>query len=442
MSNNDRIVCKFGGSSVADSSQFKKIKTILDQDSRRQVIVVSAPGKRNPEETKLTDLLYITYELALKGWDFSDSFNLIRERFQEIIADLDLKSTIDQDLADLEIKLKENPEEISEDYLVSRGEFLNAKVMAEFLNAEFIDAFDLIKFDSLGRVPEDCYIEIGKTLADSKMVVIPGFYGQNTKGELKTFSRGGSDISGAILANAIDAVLYENWTDVSGLLMADPRIVENPEPMAYVSYREIRELAYSGASVIHDEAISPCRKKEIKINIKNTNQPDDAGTIIGPRLPKTKNLITGIAGRKDFALIYIEKSMMNKEKGFGRKVLGILETYDISWEHAPTGIDSMCMIVDQHLLENVEDVVISDLERMMQPDKIKIFKNLALVATVGHGMTQSIGVAARLFSALAKENINVRVIDQGSSEINIICGIDNDNYDKAIRMIYKEFKTS
>ncbi|MBN2435081.1 MAG: aspartate kinase [Spirochaetes bacterium] len=435
-----RVVCKFGGSSVADTEQFKKIKNIINSDSKRKIIVVSAPGKRNSKETKLTDLFYSTYDLATKGVDISGPWSLICERYLEITKELGLKTEINGDLLKLEKQLRETPDEVTSDYLVSRGEFLCARIMAEYLEAEFVDSYPLIKFDSRYRVLDQSYQDIRESLSDdSKIYVVPGFYGSDTKGNLKTFTRGGSDITGAILAKACDAEVYENWTDVSGLLMADPRIVDNARPMAYVSYREIRELSYSGASVLHDEAIAPCRDKDIKINIRNTNFPEDSGTMIGPEPEGAKQVITGIAGRTAFSMIHIEKSMMNKERGFGRKVLGILENHNLSYEHSPTGIDSMSIVLDSKSFADVEDDVLEDIRLEMNPDSIKVIDNLALIATVGHGMAHKVGVAAKLFGALAEEKINVRVIDQGSSELNIIIGIDENDYEKSIKAIYKAF---
>lgn len=436
----NRIVSKFGGSSVADAAQFQKIKNIIQSDSRRRIVVVSAPGKRNSKETKLTDLFYTTYDLASKGLDFTGPWALIQERYLEITRDLGLKTQVHLDLQALEKQLRETPAEVTSDYLVSRGEYLCARIMSEYLGAEFIDAFPMITFDSRYRVLPESYKIIAETLSDPKKIyVVPGFYGSDTKGHLKTFTRGGSDITGAILANACHADLYENWTDVSGLLMADPRIVEGALPMSYVSYREIRELAYSGASVLHDEAIAPCRDKDIRINIRNTNRPEDDGTIIGPAPEVAPHVVTGIAGRKSFSLIHIEKSMMNKERGFGRKVLGVLENHNLSYEHSPSGIDSMSIVLDSKALAAVDDEVLEDIQREMNPDSIKVTNNIALIATVGHGMTQKVGVASRLFSALAAENINICIIDQGSSELNIIVGVEEPDYEKAIRAIYKAF---
>ncbi|MCL2100245.1 MAG: aspartate kinase [Fibromonadales bacterium] len=435
-----RIVCKFGGSSVADAEQFRKIKNILHSNQERKIVVVSAPGKRNPQESKLTDLLYSTYDLASKNLNFAAPWKLIRERYVEITQDLSLQSSIGEEFDKLEKDLKKNPDKLSVDFLVSRGEYLCAKIMSEFLGAKFVDSYPLIQFDSQYNVTPQSYENIAEALSSKDaLYVVPGFYGSDMQGNLKTFTRGGSDITGSILANACDCALYENWTDVSGLLMADPRIVENAYAISYVSYREIRELAYSGANVLHDDSIAPCRAKNIPINIKNTNSPGDHGTVIGPTPETTPRLITGIAGRKDFSMLYIEKSMMNKEKGFGRKVLAILEENGVSYELSPCGIDSMNIVVDSKTLQKVEKEVCKEIEQKMQPNKIKIFSNLALIATVGHGMVSQIGTAAKLFAALAKENINVRIIDQGSSEINIIIGVNEFDFEKAIRAIYGEF---
>jgi len=435
-----RIVCKFGGSSVADATQFHKIKSILEGNPKRKIVVVSAPGKRNSQESKLTDLLYSVHNLAKKKLDFAEPWKLIRERYIEITQELSLQSTIREELDALEKTLSTQPDNLSIDLVVSRGEYLCAKIMAEFLGAKFVDAYPLIQFDNQYHVTSQSYENIAIALSDTNsLYVVPGFYGSDTLGNLKTFTRGGSDITGGILANACDCLLYENWTDVSGLLMADPRIVQGAHSINYVSYREIRELAYSGASVLHDESIQPCRVKNIPINIKNTNKPGDSGTIIGPTPEHTLSIITGIAGRKDFSMLYIEKSMMNKEKGFGRKVLTILEEHGVSYELSPCGIDSMNVVVDSKTLRKVETEVCAEIEQKMQPNKMKIFNNVALIATVGHGMVNQVGTAARLFGALAKEKINVRIIDQGSSEINIIVGVNERDFEKAIIAIYSEF---
>jgi len=435
-----RIVCKFGGSSVADAIQFRKVKYIIEGNSERKIVVVSAPGKRNPQESKLTDLLYSTYDLAKNKLDFAEPWKFIKERYIEITQKLSLCSTIREELDNLEDSLFNRSNELTIDFVVSRGEYLCARIMAEFLGAKFIDAYPLIQFDNQYRVTQQSLENLAATLSDTNsLYVIPGFYGSDIQGNLKTFTRGGSDITGSILANACNCMLYENWTDVSGLLMADPRIVQNAHSINYVSYREIRELAYSGANVLHDDSIAPCRIKNIPINIKNTNQPGDPGTTIGPTPEHTARTVTGIAGRKNFSILYIEKSMMNKEKGFGRKVLAILEEHSVSYELSPCGIDSMNVVVDSKTLHKVEADVCKEIEQKMQPNKIKIFDNVALIATVGHGMVNQIGTAAKLFGALAKEKINVRVIDQGSSEINIIIGVNEVDFEKAIIAIYREF---
>lgn len=433
------IVCKFGGSSVADASLFKKVRAIVESNPARTVVVVSAPGKRTSTETKLTDLLYAVHDLGSRGQDFSKPFGLVRDRFLEIARDLQLNTDVGIALDDIEKQIKRDFK-ISVGWVVSRGEYLSALLMAEYLGWEFIDAFDLISINRADRVNAKGYAEIAHRLVDVERVVVPGFYAKNEQGELETFSRGGSDITGAILAHALDAAVYENWTDVSGLLMADPRIISSPRSMPYVSYREIRELSYSGANVLHDEAIIPCKLKNIPINIRNTIHPEDPGTIIGPNdKSRPRDIVTGIAGRLNFSMIYIDKDMMNKKRGFGASVMGILDEFGISYEHAPTGIDSMSVIIETAQLAPVQERVIATLEERLEPNKVRVFDELALIATVGHGMTGQVGIAARLFSALAARRVNVRTIDQGSSEINIIVGVSHSDFQAAIEAIYTEF---
>ncbi|MBO7131623.1 MAG: aspartate kinase [Fibrobacterales bacterium] len=434
------VVCKFGGSSMADAGQVRKVRDIVLANPDRAAVVVSAPGKRDRNDTKLTDLLYAVHETASRGLDFSEPFGMISDRYLSIARELGLKTDIGSDLERIREKIVADGRNLNVSWVVSRGEFLCARLMAEFLGWDFVDAFDVIEINSSHRVSAEGYAAIAAALSKREHVVVPGFYARNALGELETFSRGGSDITGAILANALDARVYENWTDVSGLLMADPRIVDDPRPMPYVSYREIRELSYSGANVLHDESIAPCKAKGIPINIRNTNRPQDEGTVIGPHRKDVPHaLVTGIAGRKNFSMIYIDKDMMNKERGFGARAMGILEGFGIPFEHAPTGIDSMSIIVDTAHLKPAQAEVLDAIERQLQPDKVRVFDEIALVATVGHGMTGQVGVAAKLFGALAAENISVRVIDQGSSEINIIVGVDDADYDRAIRAIYAEF---
>lgn len=434
----ERIACKFGGSSVADHHQFLKIRDILKQDPRRQVIVVSAPGKRHSGEAKLTDLLYLCHDLSQKGLDLGAPFGLIRERYLEIERELGLGDTMAPALEKLKQDLM--APDTTRDFVASRGEWLSAILMARFLGAEFVDAADVVFFDKAGRLDAKTYEVLGERLQkNGKLYVLPGFYGSDPQGRIKTFSRGGSDISGAIAARAVGAILYENWTDVSGLLMADPRIVENPHPLDIVSYREIRELSYMGASVFHDEAIAPVREAGIPINIRNTNRPQDAGTLIVAKLPEvTVYDIAGIAGKKNFSMFSIEKSLMNKEIGFARRFLSVFENHGVSIEHCPSSIDSMSVVCASEALGEKADAIREDIQRTLQPDSLEVEHAIALIAVVGEGMAKQVGMAAKVFKALAEAGANVRIIDQGSSEYNIIIGVANADYEKAIRALYAE----
>lgn len=433
----ETIACKFGGSSVADHRQFLKIRDILARDARRRVIVVSAPGKRHSQEAKLTDLLYLCHDLSQKGLDASGPFGLIRERYLEIERELGLGDTMAPALEQL---AKDLAKEATRDFVASRGEWLCAILMARFLEAEFVDAADTVFFDKVGRLDDKTYAVLGARLADpKKRFVIPGFYGSDSQGRIKTFSRGGSDISGAIAARAAGAVLYENWTDVSGLLMADPRIVDNPHSLDIVSYREIRELSYMGASVFHDEAIAPVREVGIPINIRNTNKPEDEGTRIVAKLPEvTVYDIAGIAGKKNFSMFGVEKSLMNKEVGFARRLLSVFESYGVSIEHCPSSIDSMSVVCSSEALGEKGEAIREDIQRILQPDSLDVEHSIALIAVVGEGMAKQVGMAAKVFKALAEAGANVRIIDQGASEYNIIIGVANADYEKAIRALYSE----
>lgn len=432
-----RIVCKFGGSSVAGPEQFINVKKILEADDRRKIIVPSAPGKRDTDDTKITDLLYGCHELAKKNLSIASIFSEIRRRFLEIHKSLELTVDIAKILDMVEVNISNDA---SIDYIASRGEYLCGLLMADFLGAQLVDPEKAIRFDSFGRISPDTYSILGSLLSDStKIFVLPGFYGVDHLGRVKTFSRGGSDITGAIAARAINAALYENWTDVSGLLMADPSVISNPRPMELVTYREIRELSYMGAKVFHDEAIAPVREKRIPIQIKNSTRPDDPGTRIVTKRKTCRDILAGIAGKKNASIFSIEKTMMNMERGFGRKVLGIFESYDVSYEHSPTGIDSMNVIVLQEELGDKADIIKDAINRVLEPEKIVVHNDLALIATVGEGMQQIIGTAAKLFCALRDAGVNVRIIDQGSSEINIIIGVFKEDYEKAIQAIYKAF---
>ncbi len=434
-------VVKFGGSSLASAEQFEKVGAIIRSDASRRFVVPSAPGKRNKKDTKVTDMLYDCYASAEAGEDFTDKLKAIRARYQEIIDGLGLSLSLD---AEFDIIRKAFAEKAGRDYAASRGEYLNGIVMAAYLGYEFIDAATVIRFNEEGHfLPELTNELLGKRLENVDSAVIPGFYGAREDGTVVTFSRGGSDITGSIVARAIRADMYENWTDVSGFLVADPRIVENPEVIETITYRELRELSYMGAGVLHEDAIFPVRKEGIPINIKNTNRPEDPGTlIVESTCRKPRFTITGIAGKKNFASVTIEKDMMNSEIGFGRKVLTAFEENDLSFEHVPSGIDTMTVFVDQHAFEEKEQNVISALHRLVEPDSVEVDSDLALIAIVGRGMRSTRGTAGRIFSALAHARVNVRMIDQGSSELNVIVGVDNADFETAIRAIYDIFVTT
>ena len=431
-------IVKFGGSSLANAQQFEKVGEIIRSDESRRYVVPSAPGKRFDGDTKVTDLLYKCYNIAVKGEDFGAVLQEIKERYYEIIRGLKLDLSLEDEFAQIE---KDFKAQAGSDYAGSRGEFLNGKVMAAYLGYEFVDAATVIRFDKNGNFDADKTDKLlSKRLAKCERAVIPGFYGAYEDGTVKTFSRGGSDVTGSLVAKAIKADLYENWTDVSGFLVTDPRIVENPAVIETITYRELRELSYMGATVLHEDAIFPVRKEGIPINIKNTNKPEDKGTfIVESTCKKPKYTITGIAGKKGFCSINIEKSMMNSEIGFGRKVLQVFEDQGISFEHVPSGIDTMTVYVHQDEFEEKEQQVIAGIHRLVQPDFVEMESDLALIAVVGRGMKSQRGTAGRIFSALAHANVNVKMIDQGSSELNIIIGVENRDFEKAVRAIYDIF---
>jgi aspartate kinase len=438
-----RVVCKFGGTSVADAGQFRKVRAILEQDARRTVVVPSAPGKRTKAEAKITDLLYLCHKMASVSTDFFQPFHEVRERYLGIASELGIRADLSPKFDEFLEALKRGT---SRDYVASRGEYFNGLLFAAYLDAEFVDPKDYIVIQPSGVVDPNSYAALGARLADTKRrYVVPGFYGRDRQGNVKTFSRGGSDISGAIVARAIGAECYENWTDVSGLLMADPRIVENPRPMQEVSYRELRELSYMGASVFHDEAIGPVIEASIPICIKNTNEPNHPGTRIVPSLSadtvKTSE-IAGIAGKRGFSMICVEKSLMNKELGFAYRLLGIMEGHKISVEHCPSSIDGINVIAESKYLQDNTETVLDEIRRVLQPDSVTLEPDLALIALVGEGMSHSIGIAAKLFAALRDANVNVRVINQGASEFNIIVGVMPEDYEPALRAIYGAFVRS
>ncbi len=434
-------VVKFGGSSLADANQFIKVANIIKADKSRKYVVPSAPGKRDSKDTKVTDMLYACYDMAVRGGDFLPMFMQIKQRYTDIIDGLKLGMSLDGEFETIKHSFMARA---GRDYAASRGEYLNGKILAEYIGFTFVDAAEVIYFNDDGKLNlvQTCRI-VKERLDRVGNAVIPGFYGSMPNDTIKTFSRGGSDITGSIVAAAVNADLYENWTDVSGFLVCDPRIVPDPEPIQTITYHELRELAYMGAGVLHEEAIFPVRKAGIPINIKNTNKPDDPGTMIveSAGSDDCRFTITGIAGHRGFAAITIEKDMMNSELGFGRRVLGVLEGFSISFEHMPSGIDTMSIVVRRDELEEKESAVISALEAAVHPDKIEIDRDLALVAVVGRGMRSQRGTAARIFAALAHAKINVKMIDQGSSELNVIVGISNDSFESAIKAIYDIFVT-
>lgn len=432
-------VAKFGGTSLADANQIKKVQAIITADEKRRYVVPSAPGKRTAGDQKITDLLYLCQTHVQQGIAFDDVFSIIAERYLEIVRELGLKMDLRSHLEEVKRNIADGA---SANYAASRGEYLNGRILAELLGWDFVDAAEIIFFNKNGIFDQNkTQAEVSKRLAEHQHAVIPGFYGSLPSGEIKTFSRGGSDVTGAIVARGVGAALYENWTDVSGFMMADPRIVHNPKTIEEITYRELRELSYMGASVLHEESIFPVREAGIPVRIKNTNAPKDPGTLIVRDLePVTKTrTVTGIAGRKDFTVIAIEKALMNIELGFGRKLLSILEVNNISFEHIPSGIDTISLVIADSQLEGKLDRVLDELRVELKPDSIEVYPNMALIATVGRGMAYTPGMAAKLFSALAKENINIRMIDQGSSEINIIAGIETGDFEKAVRAIYAAF---
>lgn len=436
----ERIVAKFGGSSVADGAQIRKVKAIVEADSRRRIVVVSAPGKRHFGEAKLTDLLYLCHEMAAMSTAIDEPFGLIRDRFAGIAGELGLAEGIAAEIDRFGVELNGG---CSRDYAASRGEYFSARLIAEFLGGEFVDPAEHIIIRANGTIDPLSYSRLGERVNDPNgLYVMAGFYGSDRSGRIKTFSRGGSDISGAIAARAAGAILYENWTDTSGILMADPRIVESPQTIDEISFREIREMAYMGASVFHDEAILPVREAGIPIRIRNTNRPDDAGTLITPQLSESTiaaTEIAGIAGRKDFSMICLEKSLMNKEVGFAHRLLGIFREQGVSFEQCPSSIDSISVIVEDAQLQGIDELILDEIKRQLEPDHLFLERNLALVAVVGEGMVRTVGIAAKIFNALKEAGVNVRIINQGASEMNIIIGVAAADYEKAVRALYAAF---
>ena len=431
-------VLKFGGSSLADAEHFRAVAEIIKSDPSRRYIVASAPGKRTGNDIKITDLLYHCYELAVDEKDITEVFETIKGRYDGIISELG----IDLDLTEVYEKIKRSfLHNSGRDYVASRGEYLNAMILAKYLDFHFIDAKKCIFFNDNGNFDADRTNEVLREyLSKYEYAVIPGFYGSMPNGTIKTFSRGGSDITGSIVARAASASVYENWTDVSGFLMADPKYIDNPAIIDTITYKELRELSYMGATVLHEESIFPVRYSKIPINIRNTNKPEDRGTFIVPETDEAPtHLITGVAGKIGFSTITIEKDMMNSELGFGRRVLQAIEENGVSFEHFPSGIDTMSVVLSTKELSKKRADIMASICKAVNPENISIEENLALIAIVGRGMVKMKGTAARVFTSLAKANVNVRMIDQGSSELNIIVGVDEHDYITSLRAIYNEF---
>jgi aspartate kinase len=438
----DVTVAKFGGTSVATAAQLLKVKAICDADPARRVIVPSAPGKATPTDTKITDLLYLAQQLAAKGQSFESLWETISGRFLAITRELKLQLDLQPALLEVHSRLQAGA---NAEYAASRGEALHGRILAALLDAEYVDAAEVVRFDRAGRLDPVSYELIRARCQGGRQGrhVIPGFYGAEGSGEIRTFSRGGSDVTGAVVARALGARIYENWTDVSGVLMTDPRVVSEAKPIVEITYRELRELSYMGASVLHEEAVFPVRDLNIPINIRNTNRPEDPGTMIVSERDAAHQVVVGIAGTKGFTVFNVEKAMMNSEIGFGRRLLDVFERLGVSYEHTPTGIDTMSVVIsDKQVLSGKsvsQEQIVEDIQAAVKPDSIKVVPGMALIATVGQGMKHAIGTAARLFTALAKARVNVRMIDQGSSEQNIIVGVEEKDLATAIRAIYNEF---
>ncbi len=435
-------VVKFGGSSLADAGQIKKAAAIIKSDPERRYVVPSAPGKRFSDDIKVTDMLYACYEKASVGQNFDQDFENIKKRYNDIIAGLEMDFTLEPEFAEI----KKNLATSGREYAASRGEFLNGKIIAAYLGYEFIDAADVIVFNDEGvMLRRETRAVLRERMKNVERAVIPGFYGRSQSGVVRTFSRGGSDVTGSLVARAMRASVYENWTDVSGVLVADPRVVDQPIVIPVITYKELRELSYMGFSVLHEDAIFPVRTVSIPINLKNTNHPEDPGTlIIADQDAEETSLrtITGIAGKKGFCAVNLEKAMMNSEVGFIRDVLNVFADMQIPVEHIPSGIDTLSIIADADAIEGKEEQLLSELRKAVEPDSVEIEPDIALLAVVGRGMRKTRGTAARIFASLAHARINVKMIDQGSSELNVIVGVNEHDLHQAIRCIYDAFISS
>jgi aspartate kinase len=435
-------VAKFGGTSLADAKQFKKVHDIVCNDEERRYVVVSAPGKRFKDDNKITDLLYLTYAHIKYSVPYGSILKVIEDRFNQIKNELNINTDLEGEFKTIRENLDKKCEE---DYIVSRGEYLCALLMSDYLKCDFVDAKDVIFFnydDTINK--EKTHKKLSEVLANSNKAIIPGFYGSYPDGSIKTFSRGGSDITGAIVSNVMGADIYENWTDVSGFLTADPKIVENPKQIKHITYRELRELSYMGASVLHEEAVFPVRQAGIPINIKNTNEPENPGTLIirddqAAEDYADGDIITGIAGKKDFSFFHIHKEHMANEVGIIKKALEVFEERGISIDHIPSGIDSFTIVLPSNSVEKVSHQIVEELKEKCKTENVQVYRHISLITTVGIKMAYRPGVSAKLFTALGSKNINIRMIDQGSSEINIIVAVEDKDFEEAIRAIYDAF---
>ena len=432
-------VAKFGGSSVAGAKQFKKVKAIIEADPSRRIVVSSAAGKRDSSDHKLTDLLYLCHAHITYGVSCDDIIGTIRSRFADIRDELHLQYDVEGDFDKLLPRLNRD---MGVDELVSRGEYFTSRLLAEYLGYRFVDAADCVFFGLDGQIDrEKTYAAIGNALAQYDRILIPGFYGKLPTGKIKVMSRGGSDISGALAAAAVNADVYENWTDVSGILMADPRIVENPAPISTITYAELQELAFMGASVLHEDSISPVKEKGIALNIRNTNRPQDPGTMIVEEVEEDgeqERFITGIAGRRNFTVLTIKKRPMNANEAL-RQALDILDRYHVAVEHITLGLDSFALVASTAALGDSVYDVIADMQKAIRPDDVNVKEGISLVATVGRKMTSRPGTSGRLFHALGKSGINIRTIAQGADELSIIVGVENEDFEKAIKVLYERF---
>ena len=433
-------VTKFGGSSMADAGQYRKVRDIVLSDPERKVVVVSAAGKRDKKDHKITDLLYLCNAHAKYGVDCDPIFDMVVSRYIGIRDELGIQLDLESDFAALKNRIDKR--EVTKEELVSRGEYFSAKLMAAYLGYQFIDASDWVKFKFDGSVDQEATYDAFRSLAWGRKVVTPGFYGTLPDGHIKTFSRGGSDITGSLAAAALDAEVYENWTDVSGILMADPRIVDNPQAIPEVTYDELRELSYSGAQVLHEGSIFPVREKNIPLNIRNTNAPEEPGTIIQESFDEGHDpdrFITGITGKKDFTIISLSKKGMSNQVGVLRKVLTVLERHDISVDYVPNGIDNVSVVLPSDSVANSLYSILSEIQKEVQPDSLDVHDQIAVVAAVGRKMAFRPGISGKIFAALGQADVNIRMINQGPDELNIIFGVYNKDFKKAIRVLYDSF---